>query len=62
MLVDVLWLGVLEVTCIDNQVWMLGINVLDGILEDMLTPLVGADMCIGKEYNPVTVEGGRQVW
>ena len=62
MLVDILWLDILEVARIDNQVRMLGVNVVDGILEDMLTPLIGADMRIGKEHDLITVEGGRQVW
>ena len=62
MLVEILWLGVLEIARIDNQVRMLGIDLVDGILENMLATLIGADMCIGKDHNPVAVEGGRQVW
>ena len=62
VLIDFLWLGVLDIASKDNHIRMLGIDTVDGPLQDMLiSGCIRAHMGIREQHHLIPIEGLGQV-
>ena len=62
VLINLLWLGVLDVASKDNHIRMLGIDTVDGPLQDILiTGCIRAHMGIREQHHLIPIEGLGQV-